>query len=152
MAGVAEPYWERFQRLKRDNGLSWSDLVRASEKASLSTLRAFALAPAKPGNGKRTRDRYPSAETIADVARALGVPPEEFPEYQLAKAREALDERVVGLETALEHFEAATRLELDEESLQRFRETAKARAPHPDEDRRQSPAGRRTQDARGGRP
>lgn len=154
IAGVTEPYWERFKRLKAEKRLSWSDLVRASEKASLSTLRAFALAPAKTADGKRSRDRYPSADTIADVARALNVPPEEFPEYRLAKAREALDERIAGLEEALENLEARepTRLELDDASLEQFRSRAKARAPLPDEDRRQSRADRRSSDAQGGRP
>jgi transcriptional regulator with XRE-family HTH domain len=38
---------------------------------------------------------------IEAVARALGVPPEEFPEYRLALARTMLDEREVGLDQAL---------------------------------------------------
>lgn len=154
IAGVTEPYWERFKRLKAEKGLSWSDLVRASEKASLSTLRAFAIEPAKSADGKRSRDRYPSADTIADVARALDVLPEEFPEYRLAKAREALDERIAGLEEALENLDAhePTRLELDDASLERFRDRATARAPRHDEDRRQPRAGRRSSDAQGGRP
>lgn len=97
--GATERYWERFTRIKRAKGLSWTQLVRAAEKASTSTFRAFAAEP--PEDGSPGRWRYPTAATIADVARALGVEPEEFPEYRLAMAREMLDERVVGLDQAL---------------------------------------------------
>lgn len=48
--------------------------------------------------------RYPSAKTIAALAAALEIPPETFAEYRLAKAREQLDERVVGLEQAVENL------------------------------------------------
>lgn len=105
MASTVEPYWERFARIKREKGLTWDDLIRESrdDRVSLGTFRAFAIPPSDDENGKRSRGRYPSPETIAKVARALGVEPEEFPEYRLARAREKLDERSpFGLESALE--------------------------------------------------
>lgn len=107
MAATAafEPYWERFARLKEEKGLSWSQLVRASKRASLSTLRSLAIEPSTDADGARGRERYPSAETLEDAATALGVSPYVFPEYQLAKAREQFDERTVGLEEALSRLE-----------------------------------------------
>lgn len=95
---MVEPYYERFLRIKEEQGLSWTQLVRNSESVSLSTLRAFAM---PPNTGDSRRWRYPSAETIADVAQALGISPEEFPEYQLAQFRARFDERAVGLDEAL---------------------------------------------------
>lgn len=52
----------------------------------------------------------PGPETISAVAHALGVPPQEFPEYRLALARAQLDENEIGLDQALANlaqFEAA---------------------------------------------
>jgi transcriptional regulator with XRE-family HTH domain len=60
----------------------------------------------------------PGPETIRALAHALGVPPEEFPEYGLALARQKLDERKVGLDQAIRNFsevKAAMRLETPEE-------------------------------------
>lgn len=105
-----EPYWQRFSRLKQEKNLSWSQLVRTAKNAGLSTLRGLTIEPPTPGEAKRGLHRYPSAETLEDAARALGVEPEEFPEYRLAKARDLLDERVVGLHqamTTLTQFETA---------------------------------------------
>jgi transcriptional regulator with XRE-family HTH domain len=98
---VAEPYHERLRRLRREAGLSQPALFRVVEGVSLDTIRALERDPAvRPATG-RGRARYPSAATLAALATALGVAPEEFPEYRLAKARERLDERAVGLDAAL---------------------------------------------------
>ena len=47
----------------------------------------------------------PSPELLVALASALGEDPAIFPEYRLAKAREELDERIVGLDQALDHLE-----------------------------------------------
>ena len=52
----------------------------------------------------------PSIEAMEACARTLNLKPEHFAEYRLAMARQQLDPRVVGLETALRNLEAAPRL------------------------------------------
>lgn len=46
-------------------------------------------------------ERRASARTMLAIAEALEIPPDSFPEYRLAVARIALDERQVGLEEAI---------------------------------------------------
>lgn len=50
--------------------------------------------------------RRASARTIQALAQALEVPPARFPEYRLAVARLALDERAFGLDKAIERLDA----------------------------------------------
>lgn len=47
----------------------------------------------------------PEPATMRAIAVALGVEPNEWPEYRLAVLRESLDERVVGLDAAVHHAE-----------------------------------------------
>ena len=99
-----EPYYERLKRLRQARG--WTQLqLRDRVKPALEydQVRALELKPAGPARGgRRARWRYPSAEALEVLSDALGVDPSEFPEYRLAKARELLDERVNGLDGALE--------------------------------------------------
>jgi transcriptional regulator with XRE-family HTH domain len=97
-----EPYWQRIRRLRLARKLSQERLYRATEGVSMDMIRALEADPRRMTKAKRQRSRYPSAATLARVANALQVPPEEFPEYRLALARDRLDDRIVGLEQALE--------------------------------------------------
>lgn len=97
-----EPFHSRLKRLREERGLSQPALFRAVDGVSFSTIVSLEQDPTRATNGARGRARYPSPETIEALAPALGVQPEEFPEYRLAMARRLLDERAVGLERALE--------------------------------------------------
>lgn len=54
-------------------------------------------------------EQPPTIRAMEALAKALKVPPETFAEYRLAKAREQLDERVVGFKTALANLEGRSR-------------------------------------------
>jgi transcriptional regulator with XRE-family HTH domain len=90
-----EPYNERLRRLRTERGLSRGQLHRLTREVGIDMLIALERDP------ESGRARYPSAATLEDVAQALDVPAEDFPEYRLARAREELDERVVGIGRAL---------------------------------------------------
>jgi transcriptional regulator with XRE-family HTH domain len=49
--------------------------------------------------------RYPTISVMDAVAQALDIDPHTWPEYRLAIARHELDERAVGLESALSALE-----------------------------------------------
>jgi transcriptional regulator with XRE-family HTH domain len=102
---AVEPYHVRLPRLRREAGLSQTTLFREVRGVSLDTIRALERDPTVRSPRGRGRARYPSAATLAALAPPLGVEPEEFPEYRLARARELLDERAVGLERALATLE-----------------------------------------------
>lgn len=104
-----EPYWDRIRRIKDERGLTYDDLVRRSPLSS-STVYALVQPYEDQRAGKTSRSRYPSAEVLEAIAAALGCEPDDFIEYRLAKARELLDERAVGLEQALANLEQAPAL------------------------------------------
>lgn len=105
-----EPYFLRLRRLRKARGLSQPKLYRITEGVSLDMIRALERDPATAlGTSSRSRHRYPSPETLARLAQALDVPPEEFPEYRLARARERLDDRLVGLDQAMATLEPIER-------------------------------------------
>jgi transcriptional regulator with XRE-family HTH domain len=86
-------------RLRRERGMTLEDLAFEARRhapagsVSLSLIQKR-LAPASTTS--------PSIEMLEALAAALGVPPETYPEWRLAQARLAFDEREVGLEEALE--------------------------------------------------
>lgn len=86
---------------------------------------------------------------IEAVARVLGVKPTEFPEYRLARTRELFDERVVGLDQAvenLEHIIGALRdagLAPTEREAQQAAQDAQRSRTQPDAETRAAPAKRR---------
>jgi transcriptional regulator with XRE-family HTH domain len=98
---TVEPYWQRLRRLRHARDLSQPQLYRLVEGVSLDMIRALERDPEQATRSTRSRSRYPSAATLERIARALDVPPEEFPEYRLAQARDRLDDRLVGLDRAL---------------------------------------------------
>jgi transcriptional regulator with XRE-family HTH domain len=100
-----EPYWVRLRRLRNARGLSQPKLYRLTQDVSLDTIRALERDPAQATRSERPRSRYPSAAMLERLARALEVPPEEFPEYRLARARDLLDDRFSGLDQAVAALE-----------------------------------------------
>jgi transcriptional regulator with XRE-family HTH domain len=96
-----EPYWVRIRRLRKAAGLSQPALYHRTEGVGFDTLRALERPYQDQRNGVQSRSRYPSADTLERVAEALEIDPSEFPEYRLARARERLDERHVGMNAAL---------------------------------------------------
>jgi transcriptional regulator with XRE-family HTH domain len=98
---VPEPYWERLRRLRRQAGLSQPALYRQVEDVGFDTIRALEQPYEESRDGKRSRSRYPSADTLEKISAALNVDAATFPEYRLAKARQMLDERTVGIGQAL---------------------------------------------------
>ena len=100
-----EPYWVRLRRLRNARDLSQPQLYRLVDGVSLDMIRALERDPAKETTSPRPRSRYPSAATLERLCRALEVPPEEFPEYRLAQARDRLDDRIVGLDRAVAALE-----------------------------------------------
>lgn len=97
-AQTPEPVALVVRRLRAELGMSIRALADASG-LSRSTI----------GNVLTSTDP-PGIHAMEALARGLGVEPGAFTEYRLAKAREALSEKIVGLDRAaatLEAFEAA---------------------------------------------
>ena len=96
---MADSFKDRLDRLAKEKG------------KTLSRVRLDAYDPnvkgTNPESLKRviSRERPLRPEQIAALAGAVGVPPEHFPEYRLALARRALDEREVGLDQAVKTLE-----------------------------------------------
>lgn len=88
-------------------GISVAELAAAvacrAEGAGVSRPRALAAHLEAHLTG---RTGAPPPLVMSLAARTLGIAPERFAEYRLAQAREALDERNVGLEAALERLAA----------------------------------------------
>jgi transcriptional regulator with XRE-family HTH domain len=128
-------------RLRSERGMTMEDLAfearrHAPSGVSLSLIQKR-LAPGS--------DIQPSAELLAALAGAFGVEPDVYPEYRLAVARRALDEREVGLDDALETltvFEAALR-----EGPTRRARRARERALDTQRQKQQGPRGRATRRA-----
>jgi transcriptional regulator with XRE-family HTH domain len=53
-------------------------------------------------------ERRASARTMMAIAEALEISPDSFPEYRLAVARIALDERLVGLDEAVKRLDGSS--------------------------------------------
>lgn len=102
-----EPYWEKIRRLRTQAGLSQPALYRESG-VSIGTIRGLEKPYEDQRGGAPNSARYPSADTLERLAEALGVEADAFAEYRLAKARELLDERQVGLEEATAHLDRIT--------------------------------------------
>lgn len=107
-----EPFPARLRRLRQDRGWSRSTLSRKTVDYDGRGLAEATVKAVEVGTNR------PGPDTIVALAHALGVAPEEFPEYRLALARQQLDEREVGLDQAVE---ALTQIEA---ALQRPRKVA----------------------------
>lgn len=137
-----QPYWRRIRQLRENAGLSQPQLYRHVEGLSLDMLRSLERDPDRPTpQGQRSRARYPSPETLEKVAAGLGVEPAIFPEYRLAKAREELDERVVGLDQANERLSRIVAA-LQQTAVERRATEGERRARRP-----RAPASRTGEDA-----
>lgn len=89
------PLHERLRALREERGLSQPELFRRTVGVGFDTVRGIETPP------EGVRHRYPSPQTLAAIADALELPADSFPEYRLALARRALDERIVGLDEAV---------------------------------------------------
>lgn len=89
------PFKVALKELRLKRGLSQENLAFETQRhgagVSTAAVRVYEAGRSRPGRA-----------VYEAIAKALGVAPEEFPEYRLAVMREALDESVVGLEAALE--------------------------------------------------
>jgi len=99
-----EDFPTRVRRLARERGTSITRLVHDAwdpqKRGTSPDLARKVLA------GRRTL----TPTLVEAVARALDVQPDEFPEYRLAIARRLLDEREVGLDTAVANLARAPQL------------------------------------------
>jgi transcriptional regulator with XRE-family HTH domain len=91
----AEPLTDRMRRLRSEQGLSRSQLSRATVAYDGKGLAEATVKAVESGINR------PGPTTIAAIAHALGADPRAWPEYRLALARQQLDEREVGLDQAL---------------------------------------------------
>jgi transcriptional regulator with XRE-family HTH domain len=105
------PFKTRLRQLRTAQRLSQEELSYRTRDLghpiSAQTIRSYEAGRTKPDLSKRSAGRV----VYEVLARALEADPEEFAEYRLLIAREALDEGVVGLDaalTTLEQVEAAT--------------------------------------------
>lgn len=121
----AEPYWEKLRRLRESAELAQHEVPGVS----LGTIRALEKPYESQRDGVQTSARYPSPAMLERLARGLGVPPDTFDEYRLAKARVLLDERVAGLDLAVARLDQITAA-LQLQAAQRSATTATQRAEH----------------------
>jgi transcriptional regulator with XRE-family HTH domain len=91
-----EPFADRVRRLAKAKGWSLERVANEAWDPEVPGTSANLLRKVMRG------ERQLKPVLVEAVAGALSVPPEEFPEYRLAVARELLDERERGLESALE--------------------------------------------------
>lgn len=131
----AQPFSERLRALAAERGTSVERVGTAAydpavEGTSLGMLR-------KVIGGQRA----PNRALIEAVATALSVHPDEFAEYRLLVARESLDERVVGLDAALDQLRRI-------ESALEERGARRAVTPAPGSDQRPA-AAKRARHSRG---
>lgn len=118
---MEEVFTERLRRLVKEKGTS---LERVFNEAYNPNERGTSTAMYR----KIMRgERNVSPLAIEAVATALGVAPEEFPEYRLALARQQLDESEVGLDQALGNLQRI------EAAMQTRQRRAADRASGPEE-------------------
>lgn len=94
-----KPINEKLREIREAKGWSRERLSHEAYKIDQDGTSYAQITAIERGN------RRASAATILALARALGVEPEEFPEYRLALARHLLDETKVGLGRAMENLE-----------------------------------------------
>ena len=135
------PFPERLKQLVAEHGTSISRLYDDVQWTGDGDK------PSKAQLDKSMRGALPvRRETMEMLARHLGLDPAEtFVEYRLALARDALDERVVGLQAAAEMLEAIEAATQSEAAA-----SAPRAAPQPPaSDRRRAASARARRRARG---
>jgi transcriptional regulator with XRE-family HTH domain len=96
-----EPIGSALRRLREAKGLTLEDLAYRA-KTRMRELGKDGGTTGHLGQIERGEQKAaPSVALMEILADELGVPPATFHEYRLGRARELLDERVVGLEQAL---------------------------------------------------
>ena len=101
-AAMAEDYRVIVTRLRAEKGMSLEDLAFEARAHAPKGTVSLSLIQKRLAPGSTAQ---PSPELLAALARSLDVDPAIFPEYRLAKASEELDEKVVGLDQALDHLD-----------------------------------------------
>lgn len=91
-----KPFPEAVQELLDELDMSRRELVRKTRANGWGSTGTMSFIM----NG----EYHPTTRAITEFARVLGVKPEHFAEFRLARARDSLDERVVGLKTALKNL------------------------------------------------
>lgn len=96
---TTQPFPKALHELLAEQEISQRELIRRTQRHGWGSTGTITNILAS--------DRSPSARAMEEIARALKIRPEHFPEYRLAKARTCLDPDVVGLEAALNGLPAA---------------------------------------------
>ena len=122
-------------RLRVERGMTMEDLAFEARRHAPSGAVSLSLIQKRLAPGSAAT---PSSGMLQALAAALGVPPETYPEYRLAIARRALDEREVGLEAALATLSAIE----DALAASATEHALHAVQPAPDRQRRPRAAGR----------
>jgi transcriptional regulator with XRE-family HTH domain len=92
-----KPFPKALDELLREHEMSQRELIRQTRKHGWGSSGHISFI---------MRDEIaPSDRAIETIAKALGVPPEHFVEYRLARARDQLDPSVVGFRTAVRNLE-----------------------------------------------
>jgi transcriptional regulator with XRE-family HTH domain len=95
------PLRRAMQRAMADQELTFRQLAALTKTRGAREGKGFTHAHL---NGIARGDEYPSVNAIKAIAGALGLEVEDIAEYQLARAREQIDERIQGLDAALENY------------------------------------------------
>jgi transcriptional regulator with XRE-family HTH domain len=94
-----KPFQVALKEFLAENEISQRELIRRTRKRGWGSTGAISLLLAD--------EAPPSVRAMEAIATGLGIRPEFFAEYRLAKARSCLDPQVVGLEAALNGLGAA---------------------------------------------
>lgn len=90
-------FTDAVQELLHEHDMSQRELVRQTRRHGWGSTGHISFI--------MRDEQQPSLRAMEAIAKVLGVPPEHFAEYRLAKAREALDPSVVGFNKALKNLE-----------------------------------------------
>lgn len=101
-----EDFPARVLRLQQALGLTQAKLISKATDYNVQGLSTDTIRNAVTGR----RGGKPSALAIEAIARALEQPPESFPHYRLAVARQRLDPDIAGLERAVENADLLLKL------------------------------------------
>jgi transcriptional regulator with XRE-family HTH domain len=94
-----KPFREALLELLEKEGISQRELIRRTRRHGWGATGTI--------TNIMSADSSPSVRAMEAIARALQIKPEHFAEYRLAKARNALDPDIVGVDAALNGLGAA---------------------------------------------
>lgn len=150
MGSPARPWFELMDDLRAKTGLTQDDVAfEARQHGAPSTFTGSWISQLRRGS------RPLAVDVLQGIAGALGVEPEHFAEYRLARIRQLFDEREIGLKEAIRNLTALESLVADDGLPAPLGELARLlRSASPSskdrqrgDSRRQSPRGKRKPDA-----